>query len=339
MSATIKDIVRETGLALATISKYINGGTVRPQNKKIIDEAIRKLNYIPRNTARGLRSSKTYRIGLVSGPPNNPHNAFLLSRIEKNMRAYGYSLIFVCGDLYKGKINEWVPQLLRSGIDGLIITSFSLKPDICSAVENAKIPVVELEEHSHFRQTDCVQTSCTAGSYEITEHLLKMGHRKIAIVTGPSASTTAKERKKGYLRALEDYQIPVDSNYVITGNYGAQFGYQAMQKLWQLPERPTAIFATNYTLCLGIYEAIYSLGIRVPDDLSVVSFDDFELSLLLSPPLTAVRQPLDEMAQQACELLLRRINGDYNDFPRTIRLKPECMYRNSVRNLFTGNPE
>ena len=132
MSATIKDIARETGLALATISKYINGGTVRPQNKKQIDEAIRKLNYVPRNTARGLRSSKTYRIGLVSGPPNTPHNAFLLSKIENTMRAHGYSLTFMSGDKYKDHVNKFVPHMLRSGIDGLIITSFSLNQDICS---------------------------------------------------------------------------------------------------------------------------------------------------------------------------------------------------------------
>ena len=119
MSATIKDIARETGLALATISKYINGGTVRPQNKKQIDEAIRKLNYVPRNTARGLRSSKTYRIGLVSGPPNTPHNAFLLSKIENTMRAHGYSLTFMSGDKYKDHVNKFVPHMLRSGIDGL----------------------------------------------------------------------------------------------------------------------------------------------------------------------------------------------------------------------------
>ena len=334
MSATIKDIARETGLALSTISKYINGGTVRPQNKKQIDEAIRKLNYVPRNTARGLRSSRTYRIGLVSAPPNNPHNAFILSKIEKNMRAHGYSLIFISGDKYKDHVNKFVPHMLRSGIDGLIITSCSLNADVCSAVEHTGIPVVELEEHTHFHQADRVQTSCTSGAYEIVEHLIKMGHKKIAIVTGPPESFTACERKKGYLRALEDYNIPVDPDYVISESYTSDFGYQAMQRLWSLPERPTAVFSANYTLCLGIYEAIYSLGIRVPEDLSVVSFDDFELSLLLSPPLTAVRQPLTDLAKYACDLLLRRMNGDYSDFPRTIRIKPECIYRDSVRNLF-----
>ena len=126
MSATIKDIAKETGLALATISKYINGGTVRPQNKKQIDEAIRKLNYVPRNTARGLRSSKTYRIGLVSGPPNNPHNAFLLSKIENTMRAHGYSLTFMSGDKYKDHVNKFVPHMLCFGIDGFIIFFFCL---------------------------------------------------------------------------------------------------------------------------------------------------------------------------------------------------------------------
>lgn len=225
--------------------------------------------------------------------------------------------------------------MLRSGIDGLIITSFSLNQDICSAVEHAKIPVVELEEHSHFHRTDCVQTSCTSGAYEIVEHLIKMGHQKIALVTGSPASYTACERKKGYLRALEDYDIPVNPDYIIAENYTNDFGYQAMQKLWNLPERPTAVFSANYTLCLGIYEAIYSLGIRIPEDLSVVSFDDFELSMLLSPQLTAVRQPLTGLAEQACDLLLRRMNGDYSDFPRTIRLNPECIYRDSVRDLFS----
>ena len=225
--------------------------------------------------------------------------------------------------------------MLRSGIDGLIITSFSITPDICSDVEKAGIPVVELEEHSYFHQTDCVQTSCTLGAYEIVEHLINMGHRKIAMVTGPSESSTANERKKGYLRALEDYAISVDPNLIISGSYVSDFGYQAMQKLWGLPERPTAIFSTNYTLCLGIYEAIYNLGIKIPEDLSVVSFDDFELSTLLSPPLTAVRQPLADLAEHACDLLLRRMNGDYSDFPRTVRVKPECIYRDSVRDLFS----
>lgn len=336
MSVTIKDIAAETNLALSTISKYMNGGNVRPQNKAKIDEAIRRLNFTPCNTARGLRIAKTYRIGLISGPPDTPHSAFLLSQIEKRMCAYGYSLIFMNGDLYNRKTDQFVPQMLRSGVDGMIISALTLKHHIQSAIEAAKIPVVELEENCCFKQTDCVQTSCTVGSYEITEHLIKMGHKKIALINGPNDSSTASERKEGFLRAMKDYNLPVNPDYMITGEYSASFGSKAIYKLWELPEHPSAVFSTNYTLCLGIYEAIYKLGINVPEDLSIVSFDDFELSTLLFPQLTAVRQPLSELAEQSCNLLLRRMNGDYSDYPRRIRLTPECIYRGSVKCLLSN---
>ena len=333
MNTTIKDIARETNLALSTISKYINGGTVRPENKNLIDEAIRKLNYVPSNTARGLRSSKTYRIGLISSPPDNPHNAFLLSRIEKNMRANGYSLLFMSGNLYTESTDDFIPQMLRSGVDGMIITSLGLSPHIRSAMSDARIPVVELEENSCSDEYDCVQTSCTLGAYEIVEHLIQMGHKKIAIINGPDASVTATERKTGYFRAMEDYAIPVNPDYVICNDYYTSCGYEGMMKLWSLKNRPTAVFSTNYSICLGVYEAIYELDIRIPDALSVVSFDDFQLSQMLSPQLTAVRQPLSALADSACELLFRRMSGDYSDYPRRIRLKPECIYRDSVGNL------
>ena len=163
--------------------------------------------------------------------------------------------------------------MLRSGIDGLIISSFCLSKDICSAVEHTRIPVVELEEHSHFHRTDCVQTSCTSGAYEIVEHLIKWGIRRSPLSPVLLHPIPHANEKNGYLRALEDYNIPVNPDYIIAENYANDFGYQAMQKLWNLPERPTAVFSANYTLCLGIYEAIYSLGIRIPEDLSVVSFD------------------------------------------------------------------
>ena len=223
--------------------------------------------------------------------------------------------------------------MLHSGIDSLIISSFCLSR---TSVLPWNIPRSLLwAEHSHFHRTDCVQTSCTSGAYEIVRASDKMGHQKIALVTGPPASCHRMRTKKGYLRALWKTTIflltPIISSLKINKttldirqcrNYGSS-GTSA------------AVFSANYTLCLSIYEAIYSLGIRIPEDLSVVSFDDFELSMLLSPQLTAVRQPLAGLAEQACDLLLRRLNGDYCDFPRTIRLKPECIYRDSVRNLFS----
>lgn len=330
MSATIKDIAKETNLALSTISKYINGGNVRLKNKQLIDDAIRKLNFVPSNTARGLRAAKTYRVGLISGAPDNPHNSRLLSEIESNMRANGYSLLFMNRDLYDKNTEKVLEQMLRSGVDGIIITSLGVLSGSGLSVSDINVPIVELEEGSQTGQFDYVQTSCTTGTYELIEHLIKMGHKKIAAINGIKGSATAIERKRGFLRAMEDYGISVNPDYMISGGYQIEYGYKSMHKLWQLPDHPTAVFFSNYNICLGAYEAIYELGIRIPEDLSVVSFDDFELSLMLSPQLTAVRQPLKELAEHACDLLLRRMHGDYEDFPKRIRLKPECFYRDSV---------
>lgn len=341
MSATIKDIAKETNLALSTISKYINGGNVRAENKKLIDDAIRKLNFVPSNTARGLRSSKTYRIGLISGAPDNPHNARLLSEIEARMHANGYSLLFMNRDMYDKNTEQVLQQILRAGVDGIIVTSLGLLSGSVSFSSTLNIPIIELEEGNQIGLFDYVQTSCTTGAYELTEHLIQKGHKHIAAICGIKGSTTAVERKRGVLRAMEDYGISVNPDYMISGGYDSKFGYESMQKLWNLPEHPTAVFLSNYNICLGAYEAIYDLGINIPNELSTVAFDDFELSMMLSPQLTAVRQPLKELASAACDLLLRRMNGDYSDFPRRIRLKPQCFYRESVADLLprTDNPQ
>lgn len=337
MSATIKDIAKETNLALSTISKYINGGNVRAENKKLIDDAIRKLNFVPSNTARGLRSAKTYRVGLISGSPDNPHNARLLSEIEAKMHASGYSLLFMNRDMYDKNIERIIQQMLRSGVDGIIVTSLGVLNGSASFSSTLNIPIVELEEGNQVGQFDYVQTSCTRGAYDLTEHLIQMGHTRIAAICGIKASTTAAERKRGFLRAMEDYGISVNPDYVISGGYDSKFGYASMQKLWKLSKRPTAVFFSNYNICLGAYEAIHDLGICIPDELSTIAFDDFELSMMLSPHLTAVRQPLKELAGVACDILLRRMNGDYSDFPRRIRLKPQCFYRESVANLLVSD--
>ena len=144
---------------------------------------------------------------------------------------------------------------------------------------------------------------------------------------------TASERMKGYFRAMEDYGIPVRPEYIVQGNYTYQGGYRGIHELWKLTEKPTAVFVTNYDMSMGAMEAIYDLGIRIPKQLSVVVFDDFELSVMVNPKLTSVRQPLVELADAACELLLRRMNGDESDYPKRIRMKPFCVYRDSVQNL------
>lgn len=331
MAVTIKDVAKETNLAISTISKYMNGGSVREENRERIEAAIQKLGYFPNHTARGLRTARTYRVGLMAGTINSPHTAAMISEIEKKLRTLGYSLIFTSHDENKEQAEEYINYMVEKGVDGIILIPVGGEADYLKSTGEQHIPVVIVEESGGNVETDCIRVDCAGGTYQIVEELVRAGHKDIAIITGPKYKLTARERLRGYLRVMEDYEYPVKQEYLIRGDFQYKSGYDGIMKLWQLKERPSAVFVSNYDMCLGAMAAIHDLGIKVPQELSVVAFDDFELSVMVRPKLTTVRQPLVELANVACDLLCRRMNNDYSDFPRKIRLKPECMYRNSVQ--------
>ncbi len=331
MGVTIKDVAKEADVAISTVSKYLNGGSVRSENKKAIEAAIRKLNYSPNNVARGLRTSRTYRVGLVTGSGDNPHMATLLDEIERQLWKDGYSLTYLnteCCD--ENTVREYIDFVAETGVDGIIVTASGNSRDCLQRARECGIPVVIMEECYTDVPTDCVQVDCAGGAYQAVEYLVNAGHHRIAAICGPESYVTASERYRGYLRVMEDYEIPVREEYLVNGRFKYDGGYECIKKIWELPERPTAVFITNYLMCMGAMEAVCELGIRVPEELSVIAFDDFALSVMVRPKLTAVRQPLIELADEVCRILVRRINGDYSDFPRKVRLKPAFIERSSV---------
>lgn len=344
MAVTIKDVAKETNLAISTISKYINGGKVREKNRKKIETAIEKLGFVPNDAARGLRTFRTYTVGLITGGGTNQHTATLISETEKQLRNRGYSMTSISlgpvGQEEDGdRIKQYVDYLVDRGVDGLIIAP--LKKDI-DYLKNARlrgIPVVLIEERRVLENKNIysVLVDCTGGAYEIVEHLVKMGHSKIGIIKGPSYKLTAVERCTGYKRVMEDYGIPLRKEYMIEGDYTYKAGYEGIIKLCSLQDRPTAVFTTNYDTCLGALEAIRKLGLKIPEDISLVTFDDYDLSVVIRPHLTAVRQPLAQMAEVASWMLYRRMNGEDTSCPTTIRLKPQCFYRDSVKDLYDIN--
>lgn len=344
MAVTIKDVAKETNLAISTISKYINGGKVRDKNRKKIQMAIEKLGFVPNDAARGLRTFRSYTVGLLTGGGTNQHTATLISETEKQLRNRGYSLTSISlGPIAQEnsgyQIKQYIDYLIDRGVDGLIIAP--LKKDV-DYLENARIrniPVVLVEERRVLgnNNTCSVLCDCTGGAYEIVEHLVKMGHSKIGIIMGPSYKLNAEERCTGYKRVMEDYGIPLRKEYMIEGDYTYQAGYEGILKLCSLEDRPTAVFTTNYDTCLGALEAIRKLGLKIPDDISFVTFDDYDLSVVIRPHLTAVRQPLVQMAEMASWMLCRKMNGEKLSAPMTIRLKPQCFYRDSVKDLYEIN--
>ncbi len=191
-----------------------------------------------------------------------------------------------------------------------------------------------LEDTYGIRTIDMVQTDCASVSYQIVEELIQNGHQKIGIICGRGYSTTAKERLNGYLRVMEDYEIPLRKEYLIEGNYDYASGYEGIHKIRQLPDPPTAVFITNYHMSVGALTAVNQMKIRVPDDLSLAAFDDMELCSIVRPGLTAVRQPLKEMMKAACDILEKRVHGDYSDFPARVSLKATIVNRDSIKDRY-----
>ena len=191
-----------------------------------------------------------------------------------------------------------------------------------------------LEDTYGIRTIDMVQTDCASVSYQIVEELIQNGHQKIGIICGSRSSTTAKERLNGYLRVMEDYEIPLRKEYLIEGNYDYASGYEGIHKIRQLPDPPTAVFITNYHMSVGALTAVNQMKIRVPDDLSLAAFDDMELCSIVRPGLTAVRQPLKEMMKAACDILEKRVHGDYSDFPARVSLKATIVNRDSIKDRY-----
>lgn len=333
MAITIKDVAKETNLAISTISKYINGGNVREKNRIIIQQAIEKLGYIPNDAARSLRSSKSYLVGIMDGCIRTEHQSILVGEIEKKLREKGYSLLFAGKDMEDGQAIRFA---IENACDGLIICPANSDRHYIPLLKEKNIPAVLLEENWIGTELDCVQTDAAKSSYELVEHLIKNGHSDIGIINGPPYRGTASERLKGYKRVMHDYAIPVRKELIVECEFKFEDGYRAMKQLWDLDNRPTAVFATSYDLAQGMIAAIHEMKIEIPEEISVVVFDDFDLSTLVKPQLTAVSQPLIELADTACDILMQRIQHGWPKQRKVVRIKSQINYRNSVRNVSGG---
>lgn len=330
MSVTIKDVAKETGLAISTISKYMNGGNVRPDNREKIEKAVQKLGYSPNNFARGLRSARTYTVGVLIQSMEGAYCAKLVGYLEKYLQEIGCGLILCCHGNSFERAEEYVEFLCGQLVDGIIAISFPCEKDYLERARNADIPIVSLEEANAGSVEDLIQTDAAVSSYELIRYLISMGHRKIGVIKGPENSKAAQEQIRGFRRVMEDYEIPVREEWIVRGNYDTEGGYRAMMQIWEQTEKPTAVFVTNYYSCIGVIRAVEELNICIPEELSLVSFDDHILSVLNRPKLTTVEQPLEEIARETCILLNCRIEKQGKEEAKRIRIPGRIIYRDSV---------
>lgn len=333
MGATIKDVAEYTGLSVGTISKYINGGTVKEKNRIIIERAINDLKFSVNEIARNLKTSKTKTIGIIIPSLENLFCTSLISYVEESLSKKGYSTI-ICN--YREDTNlekEKLKLMLNKMVDGIIIIPSVKIKDALIDVINRGIPVVLIDRLVKDVNCDTIVVDNFNASYIAVEHLIIKGHKRTAIICGPDNVYTAKERLRGYLAVYEDYNIEVDHNLIRFGDYYTQSGYKLCKELIEMKEPPTAIFVTNYAMTLGLIMALNEKNIKVPDEISIIGFDNLLISKIVKPSLTIIIQPMKQLGEAAANIMLKRLQDDKDDFPSLIRLKGELLIKDSVANI------
>jgi len=336
MASTIKDIAKLTGLGLATISSYLNGGNVRIENRSKIEAAIEELKFEVNEVARGLKTNKTKTIGVVIPELNNNFCTEIITDMEDILRNHGYATI-VCDcrtnkDLEKNALDF----LYRKRVDGIINMPVNSDGSHLSCFHKAKKPIVIIDRKINGINCDYVLVDNLSAVKNAIQKLIDNGHTRIGMIGGPEDIFTAQERMIGYRLALMEAGIVSEDRLIAHGDYTIDGGVNCLKNLVDKNKDMTAVFVANYEMTLGAVIGINELGIKIPEDISVIGFDNVEFARACQPKLTIVTQPTKEIAKNVAELILARINDNNSEEEREyqiVKLQTEIVEGNSIKQL------
>ena len=335
MAATMKDIARRTGLGLATISSYFNGGNVREKNRIKIEEAIEELHYEVNEVARGLKTNATRTIGVVIPELNNTFCAEIITGMEDILRSHGYATI-VCDCRTDKKLEqEAVEFLTRRRVDGIINMPVDEEGNHLKRFQKTGKPIVLIDRKIQGINCDSVLVDNKKAAEDAVRYFIERGHRNIGIIGGPEGVFTAQERMAGYYKALESAGIPVSESLIWHGDYTIQGGVRGLEELVQNNPEMTAVFVTNYEMTMGAMIGVNELGIRIPEQLSMIGFDNLQFARACNPKLTIVAQPTDGIAREVAKVMLNHLEnaGETSGELFSEKLETEIIAGKSVRVL------
>jgi LacI family transcriptional regulator len=328
--ATIKDVAARAGISYTTVSHVVNNSRpVSAHVRRKVESAIAELNYVPSAVARSLKARSTATIGLLVPNSVNPYFAELARGIEDCCERNGYCVILCNSDDDPQKQRNYLRVLLEKRVDGIVFASVGGDAALTDMLAAVRTPMVIVDRGLHEVTADLVCIDHEQGGYLATLHLLELGHRAIACISGPAHTHVAQLRMDGYHRALAEYGIQPAKGHVLHSDFTSPGGYRAAVQLLA-GERPTAIFAANDMIGLGVLRAAAEQGIRVPEQLSVIGFDDIQLSRYVYPALTTVGQRIGELGESAAERLLARIAGAAGTAATQHIIAPQIVVREST---------
>jgi LacI family transcriptional regulator len=332
MSVKLEDIARETGFSIPTVSRVLSNSNY-PVSEPIREEILKvakKMGYKPNMVARSLRTDRTETIGLIVDNIVSPFTPLIIRGIQDYLKIHNYFSLIINADFDPEAETEAIHQLISRSIDGVIFVESHLR-GTNPTLDLANKPYIFV--HRLFSKTfnNSVVVDEHYGAQLAVEHLAKLGHRRIAFISGPQGWDAAANRLVGYKDILAKLGIHYDPTLVEEGNWEVQSGYPAAKKFIALPERPTAIFATNDLMALGAIYAIQEAGLRVPEDIAIVGYDDREITSLSRPTITTVTLPCYEMGEKSAQLLLKRLEnpGEPAEFEEPVRVRGRLIIRGS----------
>jgi len=307
---TMKDVAKEAEVSVATVSHVINKTRFvsEPTRQRVL-KAMAKLHYQPDGIAQSLRSKRTNTIGLIISDIANPFYPEVVRGVEKEMVKKGYSIILTDTDDDIKKEKKLVTLLFNRRVDGFIIVTAEEEKEHIEFLLQRDIPVVLLDRRINGLQLDTVLVDNRGGARKLIQHLINLGHKRIAIITGSLNVSTGRERLNGYLEALKEHSLSVDDKLIKKGNFRRESGYFLTLELLSLNSPPSVIFACNNLIGLGVMDALQEKEIQIPEKMEVAIFDDLPWFRHLSTPLTVIAQPTFKLGEMAAKLLLERIRG------------------------------
>jgi LacI family transcriptional regulator len=327
---TVIDVARVAGVSCATVSRVLSGYEfVRESTRIRVLEAVERLGYVANLQARTLAGGRSQTIGLVVPNLDNGYVGTITQGIDQALERTNYDLILYTSHRQPGKESFYVSAIANGLTEGLLLVAPQVPANYLNALRKQNFPCVLIDQADATENSSVVESTNWQGAYDATCYLNQSGHTRIAFITGALAVQSAVDRLHGYKAALSDCNIPFRKELVIEGNYQQRTGYESTRSLLQsavLP--PTAIFAANDLSAFGAMDAARECGFRIPEDISIVGFDDIPQSVIVYPRLTTVRQPLEQMGQVAVRLLLERIE-DRSRPPQRITLPTQLIIRDS----------
>jgi LacI family transcriptional regulator len=327
---TITEVALRAGVSAMTVSRVVNrSGYASAATRAKVEAAVAELGYVPNAVARHLRLKRTRTIALVVSDITNPFFTTIARGVEDAASPRGYAVMFANTDESEPEEIEYVRMLVQRQIDGVLLVPAGNSTEPFRLLHAQKIPVVVLDRRVGSRTVDQVRCDSEAGAHDLVRHLIELGHTRIAVVTGRRNISTSTDRVLGYERALRDAGLPVSPELVTYDSFSLEGGYRQVKQMLAKEPRPTAIFATNNFLAFGALRALREANLRIPDEVSLVTFDDLPAEWHDDPFITVLAQPAYELGRRATELLLGRLEGGARVKRQVIVLPGELIVRRS----------